>query len=138
MSVTRKDWIGPWLVSIPMGAIAVIVTQRANAGFDLERSTGSLLIGALVFLCAALLTGMISSRHDWPVVAGMFIGIAPGSYLDAELDWYVYHIDQNLWPLGIWLWCIVGAIPIAAGFWFSALIQRHMKSSRMPSGDSPT
>jgi len=121
MSIISRQQLGPWL-GILLGAISIVCAQRMEANFDL----GNLLwpLGATLLFFASLLAGMITHRRDLISAIAVFGGIIVGGIVDATYDLYANHIDQNLFGLAMIFWFIVGAIPIVAGFWVSALIRR--------------
>jgi hypothetical protein len=48
--------------------------------------------------------------------------------VDATYDFYVNHVDRNLFPLEIVFWWVVTPIPAILGYWTGLLIRSRPKA----------
>ncbi len=98
------------------GALSVVVTQRIAARYHLGESVALYLIGAAFLAVVALLTRLLGRPRNSDGTIFIFAGMACGVFVDAQFDLFVNHVDQNLWPIAIVMWCLFGLLPVAFGY----------------------
>jgi hypothetical protein len=104
------------IISVLLGILATFAVQRFGLSHHLEEQPIFYALGAVGYFLTGASLKLICSAARWRSIPFVLLGIALGVFADAAYDFYVNHIDQNLWPVGIIVWWVIGIIPIAAGF----------------------
>jgi hypothetical protein len=94
-----------------MSIIAVIVTYRIGSPFKLFDTFWGWGLGAFFFFSIATSVPVRFRACSWVSVLVMLAAIPFGVAADATYDFFVNHIDRNLFPFEIVFWWVFTLIP---------------------------
>jgi hypothetical protein len=99
-----------------MSIIIVIVTYRIGASLKLFDTFWGWGLGALFFFSIAASVPALFRACSWVCVLAMLGAIPFGVAADATYDFFVNHIDRNLFPFEIVFWWVVTPVPLLLGY----------------------
>jgi hypothetical protein len=104
------------LYSFSMSIIVVIVSYRIGASLKLFDTFWGWGLGSLLFFCIAASVPVLFQACSWVCVLAMLGAIPFGVAADATYDFFVNHIDRNLFPFEIVFWWVVTPVPLLLGY----------------------
>jgi hypothetical protein len=115
--------------SFMIGFITTIACYRFVAAFNLDKVPGSWWLLPFCFFIVAASVPVIFPASRWTSVIVMLASIPFSIVVDSTYDFYINHIDRNLFPLEIVFWWVVTPVPAMLGYWTGSLIGSRFKSS---------
>jgi hypothetical protein len=114
--------------SFAVGFITTVSCYRLVAAAGLDKVPGSWWLLPFCFFIAAASIPIVFPASRWTFVIVMLAAILFSIVVDATYDFYVNHVDRNLFPLEIVFWWVVTPIPAMLGYWTGLLICRRPKA----------
>jgi hypothetical protein len=110
-----------------LGMTAVIACYRIGARLDLFDTFWGWGVGAFVFLLAAASVPLVFSKSNWACLFVMLGAIPFAVVTDVGYDFFVNHIDRNLFPLEIVFWWVVTPIPTVIGYGLGRYVTHFLR-----------